>query len=130
MLQSLVVRYTYWFYSNIIYRRAKVKDFKYYYHIINSICISHISNTSKLLTIEVSKETVASLCYVSITSSRFLLGSHHECTTSYLRYVLATDFFRHVQNSVTFLKSFKTILCPYQFALRFRCVVEVFGRFS
>jgi hypothetical protein len=38
------------------------------------------------------KGTVASLCYVSITSSRFLLGSHHECTTSYLRYVLATDF--------------------------------------
>jgi hypothetical protein len=39
-----------------------------------------------------SKGTVASLYYVSITSSRFLLGSHHECTTSYLRYVLATDF--------------------------------------
>ena len=77
-----------------------------------------------------SKGTVASLCYVSITSSRFLLGSHHECTTSYLRYVLATDFLKHVQNSFTSLKAFKTILCPYPFALRFRCIVEVLGRFT
>ena len=52
--------------------------------------------------------------------------------SSRMYYVLSAlgtcyGFFKHVQNSVTSLKSFKTIVRSYQFALRFLCVAQAHG---
>ena len=83
---------------------------------------------------------VARTRYVKGDRGKFTLRIHHVLSvftrfSSRMYYVLSAlrpcyGFFKHVQNSVTSLKSFKTIIRPYQFALRFRCVVEVFGRFT